>query len=374
VLAKFPGISVVGPYTNRLSHRSGKIVLKDSADNPANTVHYFNDGRWPEAAHAGGASLELRDPRADNSAAEAWAASNERGRTGWRTYSYRGVAAASPVGPDGQWHEFVMGLLAAGEVLLDDISVIETPSTTPVQLIQNGTFTTGTNKWRIIGNHHGEVIDDPDQPGNKVLRLVATGGTEHMSNHGETTFVGNRDVVNGREYLISFRAKWISGSRQFHTRLYFNRLARTTLLDAPTLHGTPGTQNTAFTPNIGPTYRDLRHDPAVPAPFAPVTVSVRAADPDGVASMTLWSAVDAGTWSSSTMSLSAEGTYSASLPGKVGGTVVQFYVEGIDSLGTHSSSRQPAGTLAPFTRSMTASPRQTDCTTFVWSCSLRTPI
>src|SRR5205085_12580889 len=90
----------------------------------------------------------------------------------------------------------------------------------------NGTFATGTNKWRIIGNHHGEVIDDPDLPGNKVLRLVATGGTEHMSNHGETTFVGNRDVVNGCEYLISFRATWISGSRQFHTRLYFNRLAR----------------------------------------------------------------------------------------------------------------------------------------------------
>jgi hypothetical protein len=41
-------------------------------------------------------------------------------RTAWRTYSYRGVAAASPVGPDGQWHEFVVGLLDKGVVLLDD--------------------------------------------------------------------------------------------------------------------------------------------------------------------------------------------------------------------------------------------------------------
>ena len=154
-----------------------------------------------------------------------WAASDESNRSSWRTYSYRGVAAASPVGPDGQWKEFVMGLLDNGVILLDDIAVIETPSTTPTNLIQNGTFETGTNKWRIIGNHHGEVIDDPDQPGNKVLKLTANGSTEHMSNHGETTLAGGRDTVNGREYLITFRAKWISGSRQFHTRLYFNRFA-----------------------------------------------------------------------------------------------------------------------------------------------------
>src|SRR5439155_2974659 len=155
-----------------------------------------------------------------------------------------------------------------------------------------------TNKWRIIGNHHGEAIDDPDQPGNKVLRLVATGATEHMSNHGETTFVGNRDVVNGREYLISFRAKWISGSRQFNTRLYFNRLARTTLLDAPALHGTPGARNSTYATNIGPTYGGFRHEPAVPAPLAPVTVSAEASDPDDVSAMTLWWSAGGGSWTS----------------------------------------------------------------------------
>ena len=28
-------------------------VLRDAADNPANSVHYYDDGRWPEAADAG---------------------------------------------------------------------------------------------------------------------------------------------------------------------------------------------------------------------------------------------------------------------------------------------------------------------------------
>jgi hypothetical protein len=345
LLAKFPGLAVAGPYDNRLSHSGERIVLRDAADNPADAVLYSDDGRWPEAPDAGGASLELRDPRADRNAGEAWAASDESSRTSWRTYSYRGVAAASAVGPDGQWREFVIGLLDAGEVLLDDIAVIETPNTTPTNLIQNGTFDTGTNKWRLIGNHHGEVIDDPDQPGNKVLRLAANGSTEHMSNHGETTLAGGRDTVNGREYLITFRARWVSGSRQLHTRLYFNRLARTTFLDAPRLHGTPGTRNTAFTTNIGPTYTSLRHSPAVPAPFETVTVSVQAADPDGVAGLTLWWNVNGGGWSSLPMiaappDVSGAVEYSASLPGRAAGAVVQFYLEGADTPG--AVSWQPA--------------------------------
>ncbi|MGI8603049.1 MAG: lamin tail domain-containing protein [Verrucomicrobiales bacterium] len=339
--AKYPGLAALGPFDNKLSHSGERLILRDANDNPADTLHYFDDGRWPEAADAGGASLELRDPRADNSAGEAWAASNETGRTAWRTYSYTGTAAPSAVGPDTQWREFVMGLLDKGEVLLDDISVIETPATTPVELIQNGSFDTETAKWRIIGNHHGTVIDDPDQPGNKVLRLIATGSTEHMSNHGETTFANSRAVINGRPYQISFRARWVSGSRQFNTRLYFNRLARITLLDAPLLHGTPGSVNSVAAANIGPTYFGLRHQPAVPVPFAAVPVTVTAEDPDGVAAMTLWSRVDivGGAWASGPMTAdpSAPNRFSAQLPGKAAGTVVQFYIEGTDGLGVKST-------------------------------------
>lgn len=333
LLADFPGIDVLGPYNNALSRRGERIVLKDAADNAADWVHYFDDGRWPRAADGRGSSLELRDPHADNSAGEAWAASDETDRSSWRTYTYRGFGTSSAVGPDGQWREFVMGLLTAGEVLLDDITV----TTNGVQILQNGTFETGLNAWRIIGNHHGEVIDDPDQPGNKVLRLVANSSTEHMNNHAETTLAGNFDIVIGREYVISFRAKWINGSRQLNTRLYFNRLVRTTLLDAPSIHGTPGAQNTAYAPNIGPTYSNLRHDPPVPAPFAPVTVSVEARDPDGVASVTLWSALNGSSWSSVPMMAVGEDIYSAELLGRAARAVTQFYVEAVDNLGATST-------------------------------------
>lgn len=336
--AKFPGLHTIGPFTGNLSRRGERLVLRDASDNPADTVTYSDDARWPEAADGGGSSLELRHPRADNTAGESWAASDESARSAWKTYVYEGPAASSSVGPDSQWKEFVLGLLDKGEVLLDDLSVIEAPATTAVQMLQNGTFDSGTAKWRLIGNHGGTVIDDPDQPGNKVLRLVSTGSTDHMSNHAETTLAGGRSVVNGRIYRISYRAKWISGSRQLNTRLYFNRLARTTVLDGRPLAGTPGAANTALTATLGPTFDGLRHEPAVPAPFAPVTVSVHASDPDGVTAMTLWSRPDGGSWTSQPMTAdaAAPSRYRAVLDGRVAGSIVQFYVEGTDGPGVTS--------------------------------------
>jgi hypothetical protein len=232
----------------------------------------------------------------------------------------------------------VLGLLDQGVVLLDDIQVIETPLTTPTNLIQNGTFDTGTNKWRIIGNHHGEIVDDPDENGNKVLKLTANGSTEHMSNHAETTLAGARDTVNGREYLITFRARSLSGSRQLHTRLYFNRLAKTTILDGTTRHGTPGTINTAYRANIGPTYAGLRHSPIVPGPFEPVNIQVEATDPDGVGALSVWWRPDGGSWSRTDMAPDSAHPrlYAGTIPGRAGGSVVQFYVEGTDGLGLRS--------------------------------------
>ncbi len=332
--ARWPGIRIIGPFAGRLSHRDDLLMLRDAAGNPADRVHYFDDGRWPRDADGGGASLELRNPEADNAVGEAWAASLEGDRSSWRAYSYRAIAQASAVGPDGQWRELVVGLLDRGEVLLDDMSVVESPDGAAVQLLQNGSFETGAASWRILGNHCGEVVADPDQPGNRVLRLTASGPTEHMSNHAETTLKNNRDIVNGREYLVSFRAKWIRGSRQLHTRLYFNRLARTTLIESPSRPGTPGAPNSTPVANLGPTFRGLRHEPAVPAPGEPVTVSVAVEDPDGLGAVSLHWRFDGGPWETATMLPGAAGRgHSAILPGAAAGRVLQFYVEAADRHG-----------------------------------------
>ena len=328
---------VVSNFSGSLSNSGERLRLVDSVGNPADEVRYFDGGRWPEYADGGGSSLELRDPFADNSVPEAWAASDEAPKSNWQTYTYEAVASASAVGNDGQWRDFVLGLLDGGEVLLDDISVIEDPYGSPAELISTGDFEGGVGDWRIIGNHrHSEVITDPDDPGNQALKLVASGVTEHMHNHAEITLVNGRSVTNGLTYRISFKAKWITGCRLVNTRLYFNRAAKTTVLDVPMNNGTPDAQNSTFVTNSGPVFSAFQHEPAVPEVGDEVIISAEAADPQGVANIQTWYSVNGGAWISSTMALS-NGIYATALPPQTAGSVVQFYVEAEDAQGAAST-------------------------------------
>jgi len=335
--AAYPAIDIVGNFSGHLGS-DDEIILNDPRGNPANVVHYYDDGRWPEAADGGGSSLELRDSKADNSKAEAWAASNESGKSAWQTFTYRMVAqpSATPA-PDSQWHDFVMGLLTDGECYVDDISVIQSPTNNPVQLIANGNFENGAAGWRFVGNHQRSVVEtDPDNAGNHVLHVVASGPQEHMNNHIETTLANGASVANGVMYEISYRARWLSGDNLLNTRLYFNRVAQTTALAYPQLNGTPGAANSAYAGNIGPTFAQFQNQPVVPQAGQPVTVFVRAQDTQGVAACTVWWSVNGGAWSSALMTLT-NGAYAGTIPGQPTGRLVQFYVSATDALGAVST-------------------------------------
>lgn len=327
----YPSLDIVGDFGGRLSGKTERIVLRDPSGNPADEVRYYDHGKWPEYADGGGSSLELRSPDADNTKAGAWAASDESGKSSWQTYTYRMVAnIPSGSGQPTTWNDFILGLQGPGECLIDDLTVVESPTGTPVQIIDNGNFESGQAGWRMLGTHNrSTVIVDPQNAANHVLRLVASSYQEHMHNHIERNC---RTVTPGREYEVSFRAKWIAGSPLLNTRLYFNRVARTTTLTTPPLNGTPGAQNSRFEPNIGPTFSQLQHDPVVPGAGEQVWVTVRVDDPQGVSSCLLFSSANGGTWSSTTMA-GANGQYTASIPGYLSGTVVQFYVRAVDGLG-----------------------------------------
>lgn len=328
--AAFPAARLLGEFSGSLSRTSEYVLLRDANRNPVDEVRYFDGGRWPEAADGGGSTLELRDLDANNSDALAWAASDESSRTAWKTYSYRETAASSR-GPDNQWREFNMGLLSDGEMLIDDISVIENPDGSAVQKLSDTTFDNAA-AWKLVGNHrHGEIIDDPDSPGNKVLRIVATGATEHMHNQIFTKL--SSAISNGTEYEISFRARWVSGSRQLHTRLYFNRCANVNFIDRPGDVGTPSAPNSRAEVNIGPTYSGMKHSPVVPSAGEPTTVSIIANDPDGISSLTLFYSVNGGVFQTVAMGGGAGGLYSGQVPGQSSGARVQFYLIGTDSIG-----------------------------------------
>ena len=107
---------------------------------------------------------------------------------------------------------------------------------------------------------------------------------------------GQHPIVDGREYEISFRASWLAGKSKFNARLYFNRLARTFDLAGAIADGNARARQTQ-----PPLASDLRspissHFPPVPNANQPVLVSAVASDPDSVAGVTLYYALDGGSW------------------------------------------------------------------------------
>ncbi len=343
---KYPSLAIVGNFERRLADGNDQLWLIDRSQNLVDEVHYYDDGSWPIYADGGGSSLELRDPHADNRRAEAWAASDERNDTDWVTVTYEG-RATNPLNSNDpeEWQELILGLLDAGEILIDDVSLIEDPQGAAIERMQNGGFEQGSNDWRILGNHaQSQVVADADDPQNHVLHLIATGATEHMHNHAETTLADRAQIQASKTYQISFRAKWLAGSPQLHSRLYFNRLAETTILPITTHPGSPGQPNTQRQDNLGPTFRELRHDPTVPEPGQPITVSVTASDPDAVAQVHLWYSVEGVNgdgWQSLPMEWLDGDRFVATIPGQAFGRIVQFYVEAEDARG--AVSQYPAG-------------------------------
>jgi hypothetical protein len=335
--ALYPGITILGDFGGNLSSSSDNIVLLDENKNIADEVRYFDGGYWHDAADGGGGSLELRDPYADNTKAEAWAPSDESASSPWQTYQYTMTATQPVWQPSISFHELRVGLLTGGEVWIDDVSVIRDPGGANVELMQNGSFGTGSDKWRLLGTHsNSEIIDDG---GNNVMRIVADGPMNYLNNRLESTLAFGEQVQNGVDYKISYRAKWIWGSNQLHTELYYNRVVKTTHIEAPQLNGTPGAENSRYIANAGPTYDAFQHGPVVPDVGEDVTVSAVINDPDGVdpATAKVWWSVDGGAWSSSPMTDQGAGLYSGQVPGQAAGVVVQFYVEAADLLGAVST-------------------------------------
>ncbi|MEZ5303917.1 MAG: hypothetical protein R3F11_25245, partial [Verrucomicrobiales bacterium] len=323
--AKYPGAAIVGNFDGSLNNDNDQIELRGANGNPMDFVHYRDNQPWPQAADGGGSSLELRDPDADNAEPEAWAASDEASRSEWQTYSLRGVATNPRFSPNiYSFHELRLGLLDAGEVLIDDLQVIENPGGAARPLLQNGTFA-NLDHWRLYGTHEESSV--ALDGGNPVLHLKADGRMTYLLNLLETSLKSGGSLVPvtpGTEYEITFRAKWLSGTPQLRFELYYNKLARLAILEQPAESGTPGAPNSRLEPNIGPTFAGLRHDPPVPGAGEPITVSVRPDDPDGIASIALRYAVNEGAFENAAMAADADGVWRGEIPGQAPGAIIHF--------------------------------------------------
>lgn len=348
--AAHPGIPVVGNLDGGLSNRGDRIILRDALGNPVDEVFYRDKEPWPLYTDGLGSSLELIHPDADNALPESWKASDESPRSAWKDYTFTATAATPIYSPTitnsgaTAFHELRMGLLEEGDVLVDDISVREITTAPGTELIQNGAFTAGNaNTWRLLGNHEtsGIVTD----AGNPVLQLRALGPLLYMHNLTETTLKSGASVVpvvNGRQYTVSLRAKWLRGCPWLHTEFYYNKIAKTFLLDLPAGSGTPGARNTAYAENTGPGISRVLHSPPVPDPAQPVTVTARVTDSSGMGAVNLRYSVNGAAFQSLPMTAGADGFYTATLPGQAGGAVTQFYIEATDTAPLPLTTNWPA--------------------------------
>ena len=361
--AAHPGVTALGPFSGGLSNAGERLVLKDALGNIVDEVSYRDSKPWPQFADGGGSSLELRDPHADNSAPEAWAASDETARSSWQNYTFTATAHTPTFTPNiFNFHELRLGLLDAGEVLLDDVSVREDPGGINRELMQNGGFTGGTTAWRLLGNHETSgIVSDG---GGNVLKIVALSARNYHPNLLETSLKAAGaliPVVENRSYRISFRAKWLRGSPQLHCELYYNKVAKTVILAQPALSGTPGAANSTLVANLGPTFKDARHSPAIPAAFQAIAVSALASDPQGVNSVTLKYIVSGGAVQTVAMALGADGRWAGAIPGQGASSVIQFWLEGRDgpnALGTWPASAQNSRALIQVADNRAAANRQ----------------
>ncbi len=353
----YPGlvdeVNLFGPYSGRLNDHSERIELSypiyDVNDSgqletfmvTADAVTYYDGGRWPKWADGEGSSMELRDPDNENDSPDAWADSDESGKSQWKEYSFSISGADSRYTHDNP-NVFGMMLLNRGEVLIDDVELqIEGQN----KLANNG-FEDGQSGWRFLGNHVRSFVTTEDPyDGARCLHLVATGHGDPGANRINRYF--NPD---SGDITFKFRARWLRGSRYMLLRTSRERSpvqpprpARSFELDMPYNQGTPGARNTAYISNRGPDIAQVRHDPVLPASGQSIVVTARVSDYDDVSQVVLhYRSEGSGSFATETMvdngsgndELAGDGVYTGVIPGAGGGTMRAFYIVASDGQAT----------------------------------------
>jgi hypothetical protein len=345
------GENLVGPYAGDFDDHSERIRLSypyndvdpltgdvDVLTITADEVTYYDGGRWPVWADGQGASLELRDPDSDNDTPDAWAASDESGKTSWEQFSFT-INSNDSRYTHNRVSVFDFMLLNSGEVLIDDMDL----NIGGTSRLNNGSFEGGDTNWRILGNHVRSFVTTEDRhSGARSLHLIATGHGDPGANRI------NQSISSVTASTVTFRfwARWLRGSRFLLLRTTSERSptqpprpAHSFELTMPLDLGTPGRQNTAFVSNRGPDVLNVQHAPVVPLSGEPIVVTARVADNDGVGSVNLFYRSESNAAFMSTPmidngsgndSIAGDGVYTGTIPGASGGTMRAFYVEASD--------------------------------------------
>ncbi|MBM3845560.1 MAG: hypothetical protein FJ405_04645 [Verrucomicrobia bacterium] len=361
LLSSHPGLapeSVVGEFEGSLGNSTERIALERwiavEVEGPLGTrqaqvrhvledeVTYRDGGRWSKWADGGGSSLELVDPRSDNSLPANWAASDESGKAPWTL-----VEATGPLDNGlGSIDALRVGLLEEGECMLDDVQVI---SGSGPNRISNSNFETSATGWLLRGSHERSSVEAGGYNSVRALKVRASSRTDAGANRIETALTWG--LSEGQTVTLRARARWVRGWPELLLRLRGGWMEAVGRLDLPRNLGTPGKVNSRFLPNAAPAIVHVQHSPALPQDNAPVVVSARIQDPDGVTSVKLRYRLDP---SAQVLELQMaddglapdlvanDGLYTVSLPPHPAGTLIAFRIEAMDAGAAPMSAVYPA--------------------------------
>ena len=294
-------------------------------------VTYQDDNRRNRWADGGGSSLELIDPHSNNDLAENWGDSDESEKSQWTTVEVTAdLSRISGLTPT----SLQILLLAAGEMLVDDIEVFRPGSSNRVR---NAGFESATD-WVFQGNHERSKYREASDNESRTLLVKASGRGDPHSNRIRQTI--SSGLAAPGQATIRARIRWLRGHSEILFRLRGNYMEAVGRAQLPANLGTPGLQNSRRVENAPPVIRDVSHSPVLPAASEPVTVTAAVSDPDGVGGVILHYRVDISGGATGEVMMkddgltpderAGDGTYSATIPGQSTGRLVAFHLESTD--------------------------------------------
>jgi len=346
----------LGNFSGRLSGRGERVVLERPevipgvGGQPARTVFipvdevsYRTGGRWGFWSDGGGSSLELTDPRADRRMGIHWADSDESALGKWVTLETTGVLELGGTPAD----SLHVGLMGEGECLLDNLEVIGPGGT---NLIANGTFEAAAiTTFNALGNHIRSSFETSEGDASpRSLHIRASGNMDTGANRIRFRLL--RNLQPGDTATLRARVRWLKGWPEPLLRLHGNWLEAIGRLDTPEVGGTPAAPNSRRVANAAPALDNVAHTPVLPAAGEPVVVTVRANDPDGIASVLLNWRLDPSAEVTATPMRddgadgdlrAGDGVYSATIPGQATNALVAFTLTATDAAATPAARHYP---------------------------------
>jgi hypothetical protein len=332
-------LTLAMPDTIVSTNGSGAVIT-NQINIRVDEVTYDTGGRWGRWSDGGGSSLELIDARSNKRLASNWADSDETAKAPWTTIQTTGVLDNG----GGGYSPLQLGLLDAGECLVDDVEAINASA---VNCVGNGGFENGMNSLAFIGSHSRSSLEVGSGFAGSVALRLRTGDSIATGPNAVQITLTNTTFSTGQSATLRFKARWQRGCPEPLLRFWGCYLEATARLPVPANLGTPGLPNSRASTNTGPAIYLVRHDPAVPAANQAVVVTARVADPDGLASLTLQYRFDplttttnlpmndAGTGGDA---IAGDGIYSATLPGRPTNAIA-FILVAAD--GTGATNRFP---------------------------------